>query len=147
MGIMAVNRLGQKFTPVAERVDRAPNLVAAIMIRRPEIENIELTADGCVRFQLQLCRTGMTASDLRGAKMLRSRWFGNCVGEFLVRINLAQFDAIVLDAGYPQLNRQKRHGQFGYRFAGEFIEFKFHVELLLRIFNESMRRELREIEV
>ena len=92
MGTMAVNRLGQKFTPVPERVDRAPNLVAAIMIRRPAIENIELTADGCVRFQLQLCRTGMTASDLRGAKMLRSRWFGNCVGEFLVRINMAQFD-------------------------------------------------------
>ena len=145
MGTTTVNRLGQKFTPVVERVDRTPNLVASIMIRRPAIENIELTADGCVRFQLQLCRTGMTASDLRGAKMLRSRWFGNCVGEFLVRCNMSQFDSIVLDAGYPKLDRTKRHGQFGYRITGELIEFKFHVELLLRVFNEGLKRELREL--
>ena len=147
MGTGLVNRLGKKFTPIAERIDRTSIFVGAVMLRKPKIENCELLPDGCVRFQLPLKSTGMTSMDLRGAKLMRSRWFGNCVGEFLVRINMAQFDEIVLGAGYPKLDRTKRHGQFGYRFAGEFIEFKFHVELLLRIFNESLRRELREIEV
>ena len=144
MGTMAVNRLGQKFTATPERVDRTPNLVASIMIRRPAIENIELTADGCVRFQLQLCRTGMTLMDLRGSKLLKTRWFGNATGEFLVRSNMSQFDDIVLNPNYPKLDRTKKHSQFGYRITPEFIEYKFHHELLLKIFSDNMKRELRE---
>ena len=140
-----VNRLGKRYVPTAERFDSAPSLVAAIMTRKPPIENCELLPDSCVRFRLPLSSTGMTAMDLRGSKLLRSRWFGNAVGEFLVRINMTQFDEIILNERYPKLDRTRKHAQFGYRFSAEFIEFKFHAELLLRIFNEGVKKELREL--
>ena len=95
---MVLNRLGQRYVPTVERVDRAPNLVANIMLRRPKIQGCKLLPDGCVKFNLPWKGTGMTMADLRGSRLVRSRWFGNVVGEFLVRINLHQFDSIVLDA-------------------------------------------------
>ena len=145
---MVLNRLGQRYVPTVERVDGAPNLVANIMLRRPKIQGCKLLPDGCVKFNLPWKGTGMTMADLRGSRLVRSRWFGNVVGEFLVRINLHQFDSIVLDATYPQLDRTRKHAQFGYRIGSEGVEFKFNGgDLLHRLWNESIRQELREIEV
>lgn len=145
MGTMAVNRLGQKFAPVPEPIDRTPNLVANVMLRRPQIQGCELLPDGCCKFNLPWKGTGMTMADLRGSRLARSRWFGNTLGEYLTRIHLHQFDSIVLDASYPRLDRSRRHGQFGYRISNEGLEFKFNAELLHRLFNEEIRREIREV--
>ena len=139
-----VNRLGKKYLPYSEPVDRTANLVSNIMLAKPPIQNCELMPDGNVRFQLLLKDTGLTAMDLRHAKLMRSRWFANAIGEFLVRCHPHQFDALILGSDYPQSVRKKIHGGFGYRITNEFIEFKFCCELLHRLFNEAMKQEVRQ---
>ena len=144
MGTVAVNRLGKKFTSIDSPIDQTPNFIAGIFIRRPPIEKCELLPDGSIQFRLLLKNTGMTMN-WREAKMMRTRWFANCLGEFLVRSNFYRFDEIVLSPAYPKQDRSKTGFQFGYRITTEFIEFKVHSAILFSVFNEGLRRELREL--
>lgn len=141
----SVNRLGDDFMkPPPQAVDRTRILVAQVMLRRPTVQ-FEWN-EGSIRFRLPLDNRVMSASDLPNAKLLRTRWFANSIGEFLVRTNLEALDEVVRRADYPALAGQQCHTGFGLWINPQSLQFQFHCSLLNRVFNEHLKWELRGVQ-
>jgi len=119
-------------------------IVAKVMLKRPKVQ-FECYMDGNIEFKLHFAKIGMPHFDLLSAKLLHTQWFANAIGEFLVRLNIDQLDAVVGQADYPVLVQQKNHTGFGLRFHPHYLQFKFHCSLLNRLFNERIRWELRGV--
>lgn len=140
------NRLGDEFAKSPPQADdRTRIFVAQIMLRRPKIQRYEFLPDGNVRFRLPLANTAIAGTNLAEARLLRTRWFANSIGEFLVRLNLAIFDEVVHRSDYPDLATQKFHTGFGLWINPYYLQFQFHCELLNRLFNEGLKQELRQV--
>ena len=140
------NRLGDEFAKSPPQADDRTRLfVAQIMLRRPKIQRFEFLPDGNIRFRLPLANTAIAGTNLAGARLLRTRWFADFIGEYLVRLNLARFDEIVDRSDYPELARQKCHTGFGLWICPTYLQFQFHCELLNSLFNEGLKQDLRQV--
>ena len=141
------NRLGNPApNPSPEPVDKTNLLVIDIMRKKPKVA-FEFLPDGNIRFKLPLAGTVLAHCNIADAKLMQTRWFGNFVGEYLVRINIAQLDEVVRRADYADLAQQQCHTGFGLRYCLTHLQFQFHCQLLNRLFNEGLKKELRGVEV
>lgn len=143
--IPMASRFGECLPPPSpERADRTRIYVAQLMLKRPKVE-FEWMGDGNIRFGLPLDDTAMPPSVLRNAKLLRTQWFANSVGEFLVRTNFDSLDDFVRQENFPELASQRWYTGFGMWITPHGLQFQFHCEVLNRLFNERLRWELRGI--
>lgn len=138
------NRFGEGIAPPPEAVDRTRILVAQTLLKRPTVQ-FEWMNDGSICFRLPLDGRTMSPSDLANAQLLRTRWFANAAGEFLVRTNIEQLDDYIHREDFPYLAEQNCHTNFGLWIRPHSLQFQFHCSLLNYLFNESMKWELRGV--
>lgn len=142
----SVNRFGDGISkPPPEAVDKTRILVAMVMLRRPSIK-FEFLPGGSIHFRLPLDNSAMSSSNLEQARLMRTRWFADAVGEYLVRTNLEKLDTFVRRAEFPDLAGLQRHTGFGLWINPDSLQFLFHCSLLNRLFNEHLKWELRGVE-
>jgi hypothetical protein len=136
------NRFGEGIAPPLPAVDRTRIFIARLMLKKPRVQ-FEFLPDGNIRFKLPLDDAAMSPADLANAKLLRTKWFANAVGEFLLRTNIEALDDYIQREDFPCLAEQNCHTNFGLWIRPHSLQFQFHCQLLNQIFNESLRWELR----
>jgi hypothetical protein len=134
-------RFGDGSAPSPERADRSSVFIAQLMLKKPKVQ-FDCNADGLIRFDLPLAGSAFPPADL---KLLRTRWFADCVGEYLVRVNPEAVGEVLCRPDYPDLANSGRHTGFGLFISPDHLTFTFHTELLSRIMNETIKSALRGI--
>lgn len=130
--------------PSPQRADRTRILIANIMLKKPNVR-FEHSTDGSIMIRLPLDHPSLAAGELANARLVRTNWFADAVGGFLLHTNFEQLDEFVCSANYPALATQQIHIGFGLRISPRFLEFVCQAELLNRIFNERLRWDLRGV--
>jgi hypothetical protein len=87
----------------------------------------------------------MSLDVLPNARLLRTRWFADALGGYLVHTNIDRLSDMVCRADFADLATQNLHTGFGLTINPRHLEFQFHCQLLNRIFNERLRWELRGV--
>jgi hypothetical protein len=137
-------RFGDGHAPAPERADRTRIFVAQLMLKKPKVQ-FESSDNGLFRFDLPLAGSALSATDFANAKLVRTRWFADFVGEYVVRTNPEAVDEILCRPDYPDLTESGRHGGFGLFIGSDRLTFSFHAQLLSQLTNEALKSTLRGI--
>lgn len=138
-------RFGDRYPlPSPPRADRTRILIARIMLGKPNIQ-FECSDEGIIKFQLPRDNPAIMGGDLANTRLMRTRWFADAVGGYLVHSSLNRLGDIVCRSDYADLAAQHFHSGFGLIINPRNLEFICHCELLSKIFNEHLKWELRGI--
>src|ERR1035437_8456627 len=111
--------------------------------RMVDIKTETIGKDGDVVFSLSQKSMGLTDDDLKKYPVLRSNYFANFIGEFLVRKNINKFLKMLLEID-PEEYRKTVCG-FNHKNFGMFVcpkskifKFQFHISLIQGILTEDL---------
>jgi hypothetical protein len=108
-----------------------------------EIKNEDIGKNGDVIFSLSQKSIGLTDENMKKYPILRSKYFANFIGEFLVRKNINKFLKMLLgiDADeYGKVVCGYNHKDFGMDFCpkSKTFKFQFHISLIQNILTEDL---------
>lgn len=125
-------------------------ILESIVTAKPKISVDNVNTSGDVVFRVSVRSLGLDKKDCL-SPFMRTKFFVNFLGEFLVRENIRKFVAILtcLDQGiYKKLVLEDEHTDFG-MFVDEdlsVIAFKMHISLVQGIATEFDRTEAGDFE-
>jgi len=108
-----------------------------------KIEN--LGKDGDVVFSLPQKAMGLSDDDMQKYPILRSNYFTNFIGEFLVRKNIGKFLKMLLEMRpeeYKKVVCSFNHKNFGMFVCSKSktLKFQFHISLVQSILTEDLNK-------
>lgn len=125
--------------------DTTPAVLGKLVRARPKVHGYTLLEDGDVDFSISLHVCKVTPTTLSHARHLRTRWFADLLGGFLVRTNFDTFSELIDRAEFPTWAKGKWHGGFGLWVGEEQLRFRFHATLLNTVWNEHLCHELKGV--
>ncbi|MBU0486230.1 MAG: hypothetical protein KKB30_17130 [Proteobacteria bacterium] len=93
-----------------------------------------------VNYRLDL---GITLQDL-SHQIYKKHSFADFFGELLILLNWDVFVKLAEKKNYDSLARAYRHKQFGFMTKGDNLLFQFHIELIHRLLNEFISKEISD---
>jgi hypothetical protein len=115
-----------------------------MLLKRP-IVDFDCDSDGFIRFTLPLNASAMSPEAMKHARLLRTRWFADAVGGFLVHSNFDRLNDIICRNDYAKLAAQQFHTGFGLVIHPGCLEFTCCCQVLNQLWNERLRWELKEV--
>ena len=111
----------------------------------PKVTVEEVRSDGDVIFSVPLSDLGLKPETVLGNLVVDTGFFQNFVGEYIVRKNIDQFDALLagIDAGaYENMVCANEHTDFGMVASKDTVRFSMHISLVQKILTEDFREAL-----
>ena len=111
----------------------------------PSVTVEELREDGDVVFSVPMSELGLRQESMSGNVVTDTDFFKNFVGEYVVRKNIDQFDALLagIDAGaYENMVCANEHTDFGMVASKDTVRFSMHISLVQKILTEDFREAL-----
>jgi len=112
-------------------------------IKKYNIHIESVNDDGDVVFSTLQKDMGISDEDVKNSTIIKSNFFANFVGEFLVRANFNKFLKIMLKTNpneYRKLVCGFNHKNFGMLIGAKnkFFKFQFHISLIQSILTEDL---------
>ncbi len=108
----------------------------------PSLEIRNSTKEGVVEFFIPIEKLGLSKEQLKKLAAAPYHYLANAMGQVLVRSQIDKFSNLMRNKDYGKLCRAYVHKRFAFHKAGEKACFRFHLNLLYRLINDNLAREI-----
>jgi len=113
--------------------------------KKYNIDIEKVTKEGDIIFFIDQKALGLLDQDFKKYPILKTNFFANFMGEFLVRHNINEFTKIILNippSEYNNIVNKFNHRNFGmfYQQTNQIFTFQFHVSLIQNILLEELEK-------
>jgi hypothetical protein len=119
----------------------APDL-AALAERKPPLEIVKVTKEGVVWLAAPIAGLGLSPGQVAELEAEPCHYLVNAIGYVLVRSQLSVFYKLLADKNYARLCKAHVHKRFAFHKEGGNACFHFHVNLVDKLINRELSREI-----